>query len=132
MAAPSLTKLAYHTLQQSKNLAGLAHKGISTRMMEIFSPDSPKLEFDVDPTLLNKLRESMIELENLDWNEAEMGFYPKKQLFDSPWLEWASKYPLVWLDMPSTWERRKKNDTRDMPKKINKDSYPNYYLQPFL
>ena len=28
------------------------------------------------------------------------------------YFEWAKKYPLVWMDMPLTWERRKKNKTQ--------------------
>ena len=50
----------------------------------------------------------MENLESIDWKEAEAGIYPKSQLFEAPWLEWAKKYPLVWLDMPQTWQRRKK------------------------
>ncbi len=53
--------------------------------------------------------------------EAELGVYPKSQLFEAPWLEWAKKYPLVWLDMPQTWARRKKNKTREIPRNINEE-----------
>ncbi len=40
MAAPSLKKIAYHTLQQGKTLAGLAHKELSTKLMEVFAPEA--------------------------------------------------------------------------------------------
>ena len=56
--------------------------------------------------------------QTLDWEEAEQGIYPKSLLFDAPWIEWFKKYPLVWLDMPSTWGRRKKMKTRDLPDDI--------------
>ncbi|SVE27900.1 uncharacterized protein METZ01_LOCUS480754, partial [marine metagenome] len=35
MAADPLTKIAYKTLQQGKSIAGLAHKEISSRLMNL-------------------------------------------------------------------------------------------------
>ena len=108
MAAPSLRKIAYHTLQQGKTLAGLAHKELSTKLMEVFAPEASTGNFPIDQNLIKEVRRSMESLERIDWKEAEAGIYPKSQLFEAPWLEWAKKYPLVWLDMPQTWQRRKK------------------------
>ena len=131
MAAPSLKKIAYHTLQQGKTLAGLAHKELSNKLMEVFAPESFPGNFSIDSDLIKEVRRSMENLENIDWKEAEAGVYPKSQLFEAPWLEWAKKYPLVWLDMPQTWQRRKKNKTRDIPINVNEGDYPDYYLQNF-
>ncbi len=131
MAAPSLKKIAYHTLQQGKTLAGLAHKELSTKLMEVFAPEADPGKFPIDQDLIKEVRRSMENLENIDWKEAESGIYPKSQLFEAPWLEWAKKYPLVWLDMPKTWQRRKKNKTREIPRNINEEDYPDYYLQNF-
>tara|TARA_Y100001968_G_scaffold304966_1_gene320445 strand:- start:158 stop:1219 length:1062 start_codon:yes stop_codon:yes gene_type:complete len=131
MAAPNLKKIAYHTLQQSKTIAGLAHKELSTKLMEVFAPEATIGTFPIDKDLINEVRRSMESLEKIDWQEAEEGIYPKSQLFEAPWLEWLKKYPLVWLDMPQTWERRKNNKTREIPKNVNQEDYPNYYLQNF-
>ncbi len=131
MAAPSLSKIAYHTLQQGKSLAGLAHKELSTRLMEVFAPEASTGNFQINQSLIKEVRRSISNLESIDWKEAEEGVYPKSQLFEAPWLEWAKKYPLVWLDMPQTWQRRKKNQTREIPRDINEDDYPDYYLQNF-
>ncbi|WP_269605268.1 class I SAM-dependent methyltransferase [Prochlorococcus marinus] len=131
MAAPSLKKFAYHTLQQGKTLAGLAHKELSTKLMEVFAPEAVPGEFPINQELIKEVRRSMENLEIIDWKEAEAGIYPKSQLFEAPWLEWAKKYPLVWLDMPQTWKRRKKNKTREIPRNINEEDYPDYYLQNF-
>ena len=131
MAAPSLRKIAYHTLQQGKTLAGLAHKELSTKLMEVFAPEVATENFPINQDLIKEVRLSMESLERIDWQEAEAGIYPKSQLFDAPWLEWAKKYPLVWLDMPQTWERRKKNKTREIPRDVKEEEYPNYYLQNF-
>ena len=131
MAAPSLQRIAYHTLQQGKTLAGLVHKEVSTKLTEVFAPDAATGDFQIDQELIKEVRLSMKNLERIDWQEAESGIYPKSQLFEAPWLEWAKKYPLVWLDMPQTWERRKKNKTRDIPSDVDEDEYPSYYLQNF-
>tara|TARA_Y100001968_G_scaffold156019_1_gene142524 strand:+ start:777 stop:1838 length:1062 start_codon:yes stop_codon:yes gene_type:complete len=131
MAAPSIKKIAYHTLQQGKTIAGLAHKELSTKLMEVFAPEAAPGKFPIDKELLNEVRRSMERLEEIDWQEAEAGVYPKSQLFEAPWLEWAKKYPLVWFDMPLTWERRKKNKTREIPRNVKEEDYPDYYLQNF-
>ena len=131
MAAPSLKKIAYHTLQQGKTLAGLAHKELSSKLMEVFVPEAAPGKFPINQDLIKEVRRSMENLESIDWKEAEAGIYPKSQLFEAPWFEWAKKYPLVWLDMPQTWQRRKKNKTREIPRNINEEDYPDYYLQNF-
>ena len=131
MAAPSIKKIAYHTLQQGKTLAGLAHKELSTKLMEVFAPEAAPGKFPINKELITEVRRSMKNLEIIDWEEAEAGVYPKSQLFEAPWLEWAKKYPLVWLDMPQTWQRRKNNKTREIPRNVNEEDYPDYYLQNF-
>jgi len=131
MAAPNLKKIAYHTLQQGKTIAGLAHKELSTKLMEVFAPEVVPEKFPINQDLIKEVRKAMERLERIDWQEAEAGIYPKSQLFEAPWLEWAKKYPLVWLDMPKTWERRKRNKTREIPRDVNEEEYPDYYLQNF-
>ena len=39
MATPTLTEIAYRALQQSRSVAGIAHKEISTKLMELVAPD---------------------------------------------------------------------------------------------
>ncbi len=131
MASPNLAKFAYQTLQQGKSLAGLAHKELSSKLMELVAPEAMPNTKPLTRELILQLRRSMAALEQLDWSEAEQGIYPKAQLFEAPWLEWAAKYPLIWLDLPSTWERRKKRNTRDIPERVVPDIYPDYYLQNF-
>ncbi len=131
MVKPSLTKIIYQTLQGGKNLAGLVHKELSTKAMEFLAPGSVPPTDEIPIDLINDIRLSMTRLASLDWEEAEKNLYPKELLFKSPWIEWAYQYPMIWLDLPSTWERRKRNKTRDIPKEINSEIYPNYYLQNF-
>ena len=131
MENPSLSKIAYQTLQGGKSLAGLAHKELSSKIMELIAPGAMPSPEEMPDDLVKEIRLSMTRLASLDWEEAERNVYPKALLFQAPWVEWFSKYPLIWLDLPSTWERRKGNKTREIPKEINSDIYPNYYLQNF-
>ncbi len=131
MAESSLTKFAYQALQQGKGLIGIAHKEISTKIMELIVPQAIPETSPVTPELLFELRKAIKDLEEIDWIEAENGFYPKSLLFEAPWFEWLKNYPLVWLDMPSTWKRRIKRKYQEIPIEINKEKYPEYYLQNF-
>ena len=131
MATTPFSKLAYKTLQQSKSIAGLAHKELSTKLMELVAPEAVPSTQAVSPELLKDLRSSMAQLEERDWEEAQQGTYPESQLFDAPWLDWASRYPLVWLDLPSTWNRRRERNVRDLPDDTDRSLFPEYYLQNF-
>ena len=131
MASTPLSKLAYQTLQQGKSIAGLAHKELSTKLMEFVAPDAvPKTE-PVSAEVLGELRLDMAKLQEQDWQDAEQGIYPEQLLFDAPWLDWVSRYPQVWMDLPSTWDRRRERNVRDLPKETDTALYPDYYLQNF-
>ena len=81
MARESISKIAYKTLQQSKSIAGFAHKQISSRIMNFILPDSKLENFKIDKDLLSQIQSSMDYLREEDWNDAENNFYPKKLLF---------------------------------------------------
>ncbi len=85
----------------------------------------------VEPELLGRLRSSMDALTERDWQEAEQGIYPASLLFDAPWLDWATRYPLLWLDLPQTWNRWRERNERALPTDIDPEDYPSYYLQNF-
>ena len=129
--ARSFSKFAYQTLQQSKSIAGLAHKELSSKLMELIAPDVVPSTNYVSPEMLRKLQQSMAVLNERDWDEAEQGTYPTELLFEIPWFELFSKYPQIWLDLPSNWERRRSRDVRDIPEKTDTSLYPDYYLQNF-
>ena len=98
MARESISKIAYKTLQQSKSIAGFAHKQISSRLMNFILPDSKLENFNIDRELLMQIQNSMDFLREEDWNDAEKNIYPKKLLFDEPWLRYLTQYPKIWLD----------------------------------
>jgi len=125
------TRLAYSGLQQGRALASLAHKEVSSQLMGVLAPGASTSTVPVAPETLQKLRDRVDRLIERDWQEAERGIYPASLLFDAPWLEWAARYPLVWLDLPSIWSRRSRRDVRDLPRDVENGDYPEYYLQNF-
>jgi ubiquinone/menaquinone biosynthesis C-methylase UbiE len=129
--ADAVTKLAYEALQQGKSLVGVAHKEISTRLMELVAPAGAPKTLPIPQQMLKDLQASHKALLEIDWQEAEEGLYPTSLLFDAPWGDWAARYPLVWLDMPSTWNRRSERNVRDLPRTVETENYPDYYLQNF-
>ncbi len=131
MARNQISKIAYKTLQQGKSIAGLAHKELSTKIMNFILPDNKLGNFYIDKQLLIDIQSSMDSLREEDWNDAENNIYPKKLLFDEPWLRYLTQYPKIWLDMPNTWDRRRKQNYQDLPKNIDNESYPKYYLRNF-
>ncbi len=131
MAKEQISKIAYKTLQQGKSIAGLAHKELSTKLMNLILPDDRLNSFDIDKQLFIDIQNSMNLLREEDWIDAEKNVYPKKLLFDEPWLRYLTQYPKIWLDMPNTWNRRRKQNYQDLPKDINNENYPKYYLRNF-
>lgn len=126
-----LTRLAYQTLQQGKGLMGVAHKEVTTRLMELVAPAGAPKTVPVPATVLRALQASNSRLLETDWRDAEAGLYPTGLLFDAPWLDWIQAYPRVLLDMPATWNRRVERKVNDLPEDVNPDAYPPYYLQNF-
>ena len=129
--APSFTEIAYRTLQQGRSLAGLVHKELSTKVMEVVAPDVVPQTQPVPEEMMKALRQSLDALHDRDWKDSEAGVYPKSLLFDIPWLDWAERYPRIWLDLPSNWSRRRARDVQDLPDLADREIYPDYYLQNF-
>ena len=130
MAAP-LTKLAYQAMQQGKSLAGVAHKEMGTRLMQLVAPESAAKTRPLPPQMVADWQAGHQALMDTDWEEAQHGLYPTSLLFDAPWLDWVTRYPLVWLDMPAIWQRRQRRDVNDLPLTVNREQFPAYYLQNF-
>jgi ubiquinone/menaquinone biosynthesis C-methylase UbiE len=129
--ADTLTKLAYQTFQQSKSYFGLAHKTLSTRLMNLVAP-ATRSETEALPTeTLLSLQKRLNQLLEQDWNDAEQGVYPAELLFDNPWEDFFRYYPMVWIDTTQTWERIKEKRYQEFAADINTEGYPKYYLQNF-
>jgi ubiquinone/menaquinone biosynthesis C-methylase UbiE len=129
--ADTLTKLAYQTFQQSKSYFGLAHKTLSTQLMNLVSPTAKADIEALSPETLLSLQSRLNKLLARDWQDAEAGVYPAELLFDNPWEDFFRYYPMVWIDTTQTWERIKDKRYQDFAADIKTEGYPKYYLQNF-
>jgi ubiquinone/menaquinone biosynthesis C-methylase UbiE len=128
--ADTLTKLAYQTFQQSKSYFGLAHKTLSTQLMNFVAPSDTKPEALPTETLL-LLQKRLNQLIDQDWQDSETGVYPAELLFDNPWEDFFRYYPMVWIDTTQTWERIRGKRYQEFAPTIKTEGYPKYYLQNF-
>lgn len=126
-----VAKLAYQGLQQGKTLFALTHKSISSRFMNVVAPKQNENVHSLSPEILNKVRLSRDKLLETDWQEAEKGVYPTNLLFDNPWDDVLMYYPVVWLDLVSSWERVQQGRYQEFSSDIDTEGYPRYYLQNF-
>ncbi|WP_414585554.1 class I SAM-dependent methyltransferase [Scytonema sp. PCC 10023] len=126
----TLTKLTYQTFQQGKNYFGLAHKILSTRLMNIISPSQHQTK-PIPTEILPKLQQRLNNLLEVDWQDAERGVYPTSVLFDNPWEEFFRYYPVVWLDLPQIWERANQKKYQQFSSNVDIEGYPSYYVQNF-
>jgi ubiquinone/menaquinone biosynthesis C-methylase UbiE len=126
----TLTKLTYQTFQQGKNYFGLAHKIISTRLMNLISPSDRKAT-PIAPSILLNINERLSKLLEVDWEDAERGVYPKSLLFDNPWEDFFKYYPVMCLDTAQIWERAKQKKYQEFSAQVTTEGYPSYYVQNF-
>ena len=127
----NLTKLAYETFQQGKSLFGLGHKTISDRLTATFVPQKEKETKPLSQKTLLKLQEKRTQLLEIDWQDGQKGVYPVSILFDNPWEDFFLYYPQVWLDLTQIWQRLQTKEYQTFAPEIDKEGYPNYYLQNF-
>ncbi|MBW4628187.1 MAG: methyltransferase domain-containing protein [Brasilonema octagenarum HA4186-MV1] len=127
----TLTKLTYQTFQQSKNYFGLAHKLLSSRLKNIISATEQTQIQPIPNEVLLKAQQNLNNLLEVDWEDAERGVYPKSVLFDNPWEDFFRYYPMVWLDLPQTWERAQHKRYQEFTQDVDINGYPSYYVQNF-
>lgn len=126
----TLTKLTYQTFQQGKNYFGLAHKIISTRLLDLISPSDRKAT-PIPTSILLNINERLSKLLEVDWQDAEESVYPKSLLFDNPWEDFFKYYPAVVMDTANVWERAKQKKYQDFSSQLTTEGYPSYYVQNF-
>ncbi len=127
----TLTKLAYQTFQQGKSYFGVAHKTLGTQLKNLIAPPPESKTKPLPPHILLDLQRRLNSLLEKDWQDAEQGIYPTSLLFDHAWDDFFRYYPVVWLDMPLTWERMNQKRHQDFAPGINTEGYPSYYVQNF-
>ncbi len=127
----NITKLAYETLQQGKNIFGLSHKTISDLLTDTFVPKIKQEIKSISQETQLKLLEKHNQLLEIDWQDAQKGVYPVNILFDNPWEDFFRYYPQIWLEKPQVWQRQNNKEYQSFAPQIDKEGYPCYYLQNF-
>ncbi|UIE39285.1 class I SAM-dependent methyltransferase [Leptodesmis sichuanensis] len=127
----SLTKLAYQAFQQSKSYFGLAHKTVSSQLLNWLAPPPEKRGKPLPMELLLKIQQRLDDILEVDWQDAERGVYPVSLLFENDWEDFFRFYPLVCVDLPLMWNRANDRRYQDFSSDIDISTYPAYYLQNF-
>lgn len=126
-----LEKLAHQAFHQGKSYFGLAHKALSTQFLKLIAPPPENSTQPIPTALLLKIQKRLIEINETDWQDAEKGIYPASLLLENDWQDFFRHYPLLWFDMPSTWERANQKRYQDFPQDVDTSLYPSYYTQNF-
>lgn len=127
----TITKFAYQTFQQGKQVFGFAHKTLSTRFLNtVFAQDRQEPN-PLNPEMLQAIQSRIDKLLEADWKDAEAGVYPKSALFDNRWDDFFRYYPELWVDLPKIWDRASKKRHQDFSEGISTEGYPAYYVQNF-
>ncbi|MCL1463559.1 class I SAM-dependent methyltransferase [Argonema galeatum] len=127
----TLTKLAYQTFQQGKSYFGLAHKTLSSQLLNLIYPSDNQNLKPLGPEILLKLQQKLDRLLEADWQDAEQAVYPSSLLFDNAWSDFFRFYPAILLDLPQIKQRANQKRYQEFSPEIEKVGYPSYYLQNF-
>ncbi len=128
----TLTKLTYQTLQQGKSYFSLAHKTLSSQLLNLIYPPINKLKTKpIEPKFLLQVQQKLDRIIETDWQDAQRGVYPSSLLFDNLWEDFFRYYPVVWLDMPQIWQRSHQRRYQEFSPEIETEGYPSCYLQNF-
>jgi ubiquinone/menaquinone biosynthesis C-methylase UbiE len=122
-------KTTYHAFQQTKGILSVAHKAASTELTKLVT--SPQPLNALPPDLLLKIQQLNRDLLDRDWQDAQNGLYPHRLLFENDWQEVLLNYPQIWLDMPGIWQRLREKQYQAFDPAIDREIYPDYYLQNF-
>ncbi|MGB3295667.1 MAG: class I SAM-dependent methyltransferase [Phormidesmis sp.] len=127
----TLTKVAYQTFQQGKQVFSFAHKTLSTRILNTVSPKEREEPNPLTPEMIKNIQARINTLLEVDWQDAENGVYPKSALFENRWDDFFRYYPELCLDLPGIWERANGKRYQEFSEGIETAGYPDYYVQNF-
>ncbi|MGB3189836.1 MAG: methyltransferase domain-containing protein [Limnoraphis sp.] len=128
----TLTKLTYEALQKGKIYFGVAHKTLSTQLLNWVSPPVPERKpQSLSPENLATLQGWLDKIIETDWEDARRGVYPQSLLFENEWEDFFTYYPTVWLDLLTIQERANQKRYQEFAPNIDTEGYPKYYVQNF-
>ena len=126
-----LSKTAYKIFQTGKSGVFLAHKNLSGRLGDLIAPQRNQKVQPLPQEILDKFNQDRLALLDEDWQDAQDGIYPVSLLFDDSLQEFFRYYPLLWFDLVKTCEMVRDRQFQRFSPEIDKEGYPDYYLQNF-
>ncbi len=85
----------------------------------------------VAPATAEAIRRRYLGLLERDFQNTELGVYPRETLFDTPWLRYARRLPSFAADLPRYLRRARRGDFRDLPAEAHPERFPPYYRRNF-
>ena len=128
-AAPTLlpnelTRYAYRARQAAIRLPLLAaHLGLR--------PFGVRRQEQPEPADIKALQSQLLALQDRDCENAELGLYPTRLLFDMPVAEYVKQLPSLATEVLRSLRRSKRRLVRDLPDEVDLAAYPDYFRRNF-
>jgi len=119
-----LTRYAYRARQAAIRLPLVAaHLGLR--------PFSKRRVVTPTPAEIKALHAQLVALQDRDCENAELGLYPARLLFDMPVAEYIKQLPSLATEVVRVLRRSKRRLVRDLPQGIDLGAYPDYFRRNF-
>lgn len=119
-----LTRYAYRARQAAIRLPLVAaHLGLR--------PFSKRRAVEPSSAEIKALQVQLAALQNRDCENAELGLYPARLLFDMPVAEYIKQLPSLATEVVRVLRRSKRRLVRDLPEGVDLASYPDYFRRNF-
>jgi len=84
-----------------------------------------------EPVDIKALQAQLTALQDRDCENAELGLYPAKLLFDMPVAEYVKQLPSLATELVRSLRRSKQRRVRDLPQGLDLAAYPDYFRRNF-
>jgi ubiquinone/menaquinone biosynthesis C-methylase UbiE len=124
MLPTELTRYAYRARQAAIRLPLVAaHLGLR--------PFAKRRRVPPKPAEIRALRAQLAALQDRDWQNAELGLYPARLLFDMPVAEYIKQLPSLATEVVRSLRRSQQRQVRDLPVGVDLSTYPDYFRRNF-
>jgi len=119
-----LTRYAYRARQAAIRLPLVAaHLGLR--------PFSKRRVVIPKPEEIKALQTQLSALQDRDCENAELGLYPARLLFEMPVAEYVRQLPSLATEVVRVLRRSKRRQVRDLPEGVDLAAYPDYFRRNF-
>jgi ubiquinone/menaquinone biosynthesis C-methylase UbiE len=127
MASLSIPAPLHRTAYRAQQIGMLWNCLLGHRLLRSVA----RKRIEPSPAARRRVRLRYGELIEQDLRNVEEGLYPKRLLFQFPFLDYISKAPAIARDIPRTLRRMWAGDYRDFPDGVDVRRYPPYFRRNF-